>query len=431
MVRARQTVRQEPPVVDVAPFRALRYDPVVAGPSAATSAPAYEPGVRFAYAQHRTANPYTVLELIAPRSEGGYQAAGEAFQRWLRTGVLVEEAAPAMYVYEEHELRQGVPAVQRGVLAAVGLTPPGTGDVRPHEGVDPGRVQSRVRRMEAVPADLSPVFALCIDPPEAFHELLSRPPSAPPLLALSDEAGVDHRVWALPDSADHAALTEALTDVPVLVADGHHRYEAALAYRDLARHRSGTEGPWERTLMYLVDAAVHGPRVRAIHRLVTAMPPDAAERLRADFTLEPGPDDPAGLLRALESQPGCVFGLRLPGRSMLVRARDDTRLQQRLPDHSRAWRSLDTAVLHHAVLPLLGQDTVASVSYRADTAQAFADADEDPSSALFLLRPVDVRTVLELATAGEPMPAKTTSFVPKPRAGLVLRRFDETGKMSR
>jgi uncharacterized protein (DUF1015 family) len=427
MVPAGQPVRQEQHVVDVAPFRALRYDPAVAGPSAATSAPSYEDVERFAYAQHRTANPYTVLELIAPRTldSGGFQAAGEAFQRWLRTGVLTEEPEPAMYLYEEHELRRAVPAVQRGVLAAVRLAPPGTGNVLPHEGVDPRRVQDRVRRIEAVPADLSPVFALCIDPPAAFHDLLSRQPAAPPLLGLSDDAGVDHRVWAIPDPAERAALAEALADVSVLIADGHHRYEAALAYRDLARRRhDNTDGPWERTLMYLVDAAVHGPRVQAIHRLVTAMPEDAAERLGADFAMEPASDDPAQLLRALHDQPGCAFGLRLPGRSLLLRARPDAaQLQQRLPDHSPAGRSLDTAVLHHAVLPMLGEAAAASIAYRTDTEQAFADVDATPATGLFLLRPVAIQTVIDLANAGEPMPPKTTSFVPKPRAGLVLRRL--------
>ena len=97
-------------MVDAAPFRALRYEPAVAGDPATTSAPAYDELERFTYARHLQASPYTVLELLAPRAES-FAAAGAAYDRWRRTGVLVTDDRPGYYLYEEHELRHGVPAV--------------------------------------------------------------------------------------------------------------------------------------------------------------------------------------------------------------------------------------------------------------------------------------------------------------------------------
>ncbi|MDP8978169.1 MAG: DUF1015 domain-containing protein, partial [Actinomycetota bacterium] len=261
-------------MVDAAPFHGLRYDPRVAGGAGSTSAPAYEELERFAYARHRTASPYTVVELIAPRGGGSYRVAAQTWKRWRRTGVLVEEAAPAFYVYEEHELRSGVPAMQRGVLAAVRLEPlDGSGAVHAHEDTDAGRAAKRLARLEAVPVDLSPVFAIYDDARPALGRVLDDAHRTAPVVGLTDEAGVDHRVWAVRDPATIDRLRAALAPLQVVIADGHHRYASALEFRRRAATPAGGDSPHDRILMYLVDARVHGPRVDPIHRLARGLPP--------------------------------------------------------------------------------------------------------------------------------------------------------------
>lgn len=410
-------------MVDAAPFRGLRYDPAVAGAVASTSAPAYDELDPLTYARHRTASPYTVLELLAPPDPAGsYRAAAAALARWRRTGVLVRDEAPAMYRYEEHELRHGVPWVQRGVLAAVALDH----HVLTHEAVDPDRVADRRARLEAVRADLSPVFALALDAPDDLHTRLAVPPVAPPLVALTDEAGVDHRVWALDDASELEALRRSLAGVRVLVADGHHRYAAARAAR-----RDHEEPAWQRTLMYVVDAADGGPEVCGVHRLVRGVAPAVLRQVLDDFDVQEAPATPQALRRQLETATGRVFGLLLGPRlartvgltAALLRPRDEQTLAARLPTgHSARWRDLDAAVLDHAVLPGVG---AASMDHRADLSGAVAEVLDVPDAALFLLRPADAATAEALATAGEHMPPKTTYFRPKPRAGLVLRPLDD------
>jgi uncharacterized protein (DUF1015 family) len=414
-------------VVDVAPFPALRYDPAVAGPPFATSAPAYDEFGRFAYAGHRAANPYTILELLASRQPGDYDAAAATLRRWRRTGVLVMDADPALYLYEEHELRGGVPAVQRGLLGAVRLGPLGM-DVLAHERVEGTRIAERTRRLEAVPLDVSPVFALYRDAPAELAALLDRPPRRPPVAALTDEEGVDHRVWRLDDPEEITKAQALLAEVPVMIADGHHRYASALAYRErrmAAPH--DVDAPWERTLMYLVDAERHGPELRAIHRVVGKLPDDALARLSEAF--EVSQTAPERLSARLGAVRGPAVGLRLPDRgrarerapaALIVRPRGTG---HGLPaGGSKRWRQLDAAFLHDAVVPALGIDQ--PLRYTPDAKAAVTELDAVGQGALFLLRPVAPDVVFDLARTGEPLPPKTTYFRPKPRAGLIMRMLD-------
>lgn len=420
-------------MVDAAHFRGLRYAPEIAGDPASTSAPAYDALEPFTYTHHRTASPYTVLELLTASRRGGadasaYTAAGAAYRRWRRTGVLRPDPAPAFYRYEQHELRGGVPVVQRGVLAAVAVDPPGQ-TVLAHEEVEPARVADRCARLEAVPVDLAPVFSLAFDLPAEVTDLLTSPPPSPPVVALTDEAGVDHRVWALRERDAVETVRKGLAGVRVVIADGHHRYAAALRARE---HHHGEA--WQRTLMHVVDAVGSAPQVLALHRLVSALPQGAGRRLTAEFEIEPTPHELDGLMRRLAAAPGRAFGVVLGTeaapeagpRWMVLHARDDAALSARLPaERSARWRRLDAAVLDYAVLPGLGVTDTGGVDHRADLAAACAEAASSRQAALFVLRTVEPATIHALAAEGEPMPPRTTHVRPKPRAGLVMRALED------
>jgi uncharacterized protein (DUF1015 family) len=394
-------------VVDAAPFRALRYDPAVAGEPASTSAPAYDDVERFTYARHRTASPYTVLELLAQGEAADYRPAGAAFARWRRTGVMIEDDEPAFYLYDIHELRHGVPTLMRGVLAAVALDGDG---LLAHERVDPRRVRARARRVAAVPVDLAPVFAVHTPGPASLRQVLDAPPRTRPLVALTDEMGADHRIWRLTETHDIEGVREGLAQVRAVIADGHHRYAAA----EFAR----TADPaTERILTYLVDSGRYGPELRAVHRVLRGAGARLPQALSADFEIRPLPW-PA-VLDALGEPAGVRYGLRQGGgRSTLLQARDPDELRSRLPGHhSAAWRSLDTAIWEHVVHPALGGE----VEFRSDLHAACAQVDAEQAAALFVLRPTGIEAVYACATAGEMMPVKSTWFRPKPRAGLVMR----------
>jgi uncharacterized protein (DUF1015 family) len=412
-------------VVDAAPFAAVRYDPRVAGDAATTSAPSYDDVEPTTYARHRTASPYTVLELLAGGADAeGYAAAGAALARWRRTGVLVRDASPALYLYEEHELRHGVPAVQRGVLAAVALEPLSPrSSILPHEDVDPVRVADRLERLSAVPVDVAPVFALHRSGAGTLAELLDQPARDRPVVAFSDADGTDHRIWAIREEPRVAAIRAALAEVRAVIADGHHRYATALAFADRQRAAglddAGGRAPWSRTLAYLVDVDAHGPRVQPVHRLLTGLAREALAELEG-WQADAAPAAAEDLERAVEAAPDGAIGLVRHGAPpQILRPVDVTALRDRLPaGRSAAWRALPTALCDEVLVPDLAPT---SIAHRSDAASAAAEVAATPGSALLVLPPVPPSTVLDLAEAGEPMPPKSTSFRPKPRTGLILR----------
>lgn len=391
-------------VVDAAPFRGLRYDPAVTGDVRTTSAPALDEVDRFDYARHRTAGPYTVLELLA-----GTEVAASTFARWRRTGVLALDDRPAFYAYEQRSAHH----VQRGLLAAVRVEHGHPEAILPHEDVDAARVAARLERLLAVGVDIAPVFAVTTGLPQPARRLLDDLLAGPPLAELTDEAGTVHRLAVCGDSVEVAALRDALAGVAVLIADGHHRYAAAVA--------AGLLGADDRTLMLIVDAAGSAPLILPVHRLLPAPAPDWRDRLAPAFDLLPAPADIDALVAALAGAPDGTVALRVPGAGFLVAPADLPGLRAALPPgRSVRWRGLDTALVDAALLPRLGDP--ARVRYRADL-DAAAEVDRD-GGALVLVRPVPLATVQELAARGELLPPKTTSFRPKPRTGMVLRPRD-------
>ena len=406
-------------MVDAAPFRGLRYAPSVAGSPLSTSAPATDDIDRFDYARHRTASPYTVLELVAPRSASdGYAAGAAALARWRRTGVVALDPRPAFYVYEQHVPADasGPAHVQRGVLAAVAVETGAPEQVLPHEDTDPLRVAGRLARLLAVPVDIAPVHTIAGELGAELAALFGAVLARPPLVTLVDEIGARHTICATDGREEVTAVRELLAGQRVLLADGHHRYAAAIALR----RRRPDDWAAARILMLVADSRRDGPRVLGMHRLLARLSADWPAVLAPQFDAVPSVANAAGLLSALGMEPPGTVALRVAGDGVLLRPRDAAALRAGLGRGSARWRALDTVLVDHVLLPLLGVEP-AAVTARADAEGAAAEVDAGAAGALVLLRPTPLEAIRALAIAGERMPAKSTSFRPKPRTGLILR----------
>jgi uncharacterized protein (DUF1015 family) len=285
---------------------------------------------------------------------------------------------------------------------------PGEGDVLPHEETQHRIRDDRLQLLRACRADISPVWGLSMA--DGIADLCAAAPLTP-VARCTDEEGVHHRMWRLTQPAVIEGLTETVGSAPVVIADGHHRYATALAYRDERRAgRGGARGDEDLLLALVCELADGQASVRPIHRVLTGLPEgtDVAAALEPFFDVAAA-DGPVSTLPQRMEEVGGLALIVGPDRAWLLVPRD------RPADDLRP----DTALLDEALAGLPGHSLAFEHSLDAVTAEVASGK----ASAAVLLRPVDVRQIARAARAGKRMPTKTTFFHPKPRTGMVFRRL--------
>ena len=439
----------------LAPFRGVRYASDRVSGIANVTSPPYDvigPGT---VERLLESEPHNVVRLIlpgagSPQSPHGpetSQLAARDLYGWLASGVLVRDPEPALYAYE-----QSVPAnggntpgsgwevVQRGLIGALRLVPAGSPSVLPHEDVMPGPVEGRRELMETTQANLEPIFLL-YDSGEDGGQATGGPGSQAsrlvdeaattrePILSAVTDDGIRHRVWALTDPAEHAAISADLAGRSALIADGHHRYAAYLKMQDRERGDGQCCGPWDFGLAFLVDSAAYPPRIGAIHRVVPGLDPArAAEMAKGALCVRPVKNelDDAVQLLAAAGRDGPAFLLTDGADQYLLTDPQPDRLAEVMPpDHSARWRSLAASVLRELLIQgtwKLRDAEPEVVVVPGDAAAAVQAARETHGTAV-ICNPVSAVDVRAVAENGERMPRKSTSFGPKPRTGLVMRTF--------
>jgi uncharacterized protein (DUF1015 family) len=415
-----------PPVPELLPFPALRYDEPVVGDLGAVLCPPYDiiaadERASLANRQHNAVH----LELPAPAPDKDrYAQAAWLIDDWRSRGVLVVDERPMVYIYEQAYHLPGAspdepPRLARGMFCRLRLEEPGDGVLR-HERTMSAPKEDRFRLLSATAVNLSPVLLLFTSPQAgaASSQLLDRLADRPPTMS-ADFRGVAQRVWAVDptESADAQRLIDLASTGRLAIADGHHRYETAL------RHRDEVGGPGsDYVLALLYDAESGGLGVLPTHRLLGGQPESEAllAGLHELFELEPQPS-PEAVQAAIEGD-GLGVWTRHGGASMKVRPE---RIERLLPAESEALRRLDVTVLAAALEQTLGLSTAelaeqGRLSYTKDAGEAVARVTDGTADACFLLNATPVRAVLEVASAGELMPPKSTYFVPKAATGLVF-----------
>ncbi|MDJ0386309.1 DUF1015 domain-containing protein [Streptomyces sp. G-G2] len=409
------------------PFHGLRYVPERVGSLAAVTSPPYDVVVRPDGLHHlESADPHNIVRLILPQadtSDARNEQAARTLHDWLAAGILSADPEPALYVYEQ---RKG-DMLQRGVIGALALSTADAGIVLPHEDVMPHVVTDRAGLMRATSANLEPLLLTYRSddgdtPVPGAAEVVEATASLPPLLCTTTEDGFRHRLWAITDPVDLAAVTADLGHRQALIADGHHRWATYLRLQE--EHPSPT--PWDFGLVLLVDTVRYPLQVRAIHRMLRRLPvTEALAALEGVFRIRQVDGPLSAALAALgeASALGNAFLLTGDGRFHLV-SDPDPALIDRTVRHDRpeAWRRLDATVLHATLLDTLWHvpDSPEHIVYIHDT-EATVDMAERSGGTAVLLHPVREEVVRELARQGVTMPRKSTSFGPKPATGLVLR----------
>lgn len=390
------------------PFAALRYDLDRVDLGAVVSPP-YDVIDDAQRATLAGRDPHNAVHLDVPEAGGGrdrYEVARDLLAAWKESRVLVRDPVPAFTVYRmAYADDAGVARHTTGVIGALELSPPGR-DILPHEHTTPKARSDRLDLLRATRANLSAIWGLSLA--KGLTDLL--PVDGPPTAEIDDD-GVVHSVWVVDDPEACAALAAAASEAPVVVADGHHRYETSLAY--LAERRAAGDNPEgaAATLAYLVELVEDELTVRAIHRLLDGLPAgfDVVAALAPWF--EPIGPPPAGVPVVAAMDEARALAAVTPAGEVLLRPRPEALADARDLDSAR----LDVAL---AALPphqLRFQHGVGNV--RAAVAAGAAQAG-------VLLRPATVAQIEATAHGGERMPPKTTFFHPKLKTGLVFRTLD-------
>ncbi len=415
-------------MAEIRPFRALRYTER-AGPLAELVAPPYDVIGERARATLASRSEANAIHLIRPEGEAPYRAAAERLRRWRERGWLARDAEPVMFLHAQR-FRTGSELHERwGLLATLRLEPFEAGVVIPHERTLRGPREDRLRLLRECRTNLSPIFGLV----DASLSLAELAPRSEPLAEFEDETGVGHRIWRLRDAEVHRALATRLENEPIFIADGHHRYEISLAFRDECRAREGTDGsaprPYDFVLCHLVSCRDPGLVVLPTHRLLAE--PPALEALLARWSatsrvaeVEGGPtalwqrlcgeartgERPRLGIIASGSPPPCWHLEPGPGARAELESLDP------------ALGSLEVTLLHRVILPEVPNERFL---YSHDEAEAIAFVGRTPGAIAFLLPPPRVDDVLAISRARLTMPQKSTYFHPKVPTGIAFHCLDE------
>ncbi|HYC07935.1 MAG TPA: DUF1015 domain-containing protein [Candidatus Binatia bacterium] len=473
----------------IKPFRALRYEPDAVGDVALVTSPPYDV---IGEEEHRSLlarHPKNVVRLDLPADELGddpderYRRAARTFAAWRSDGTFHKDPRPSLYVYEQTYTVPGsdVRRTQRGFFARLRLEAPGSGGVLPHEATLSAPREDRYKLLRATGANMSPIVGLHGDPSGEVAAILASVAggsSGPPVADIVDGDETRHRMWVVPDvpasgaapetghagstagdqtSADaHAAesatvalaapprslvgeLVALASAGPVTIADGHHRYETALRYRDERRmSRACEEDPaFDYVLALLLATSGEELTVLPTHRIVHGLGQDGVAALLAGLdelfdrhrverreTLEAEFGSEA---EALDSRSGGRgrFGLWTRDGGAVLTARRPA-FEASLPAGSDALRRLDVTLLQVALGRLAGIDEAATaagrITYTKSIGEALdaVDLARGGSDVAFLLEGTPVRDIVAVAEAGDLMPQKSTYFYPKPLSGLVI-----------
>lgn len=354
--------------------------------------------------------------------------AAARYRDWRQQGFLRRDEAAALYVHDHHYRDGGRPRQRRGLLARVRLADWSERVILPHERTMPGPRQERLERLRAVRANLSPLYLLYHDPAGDVRRLLGEAMTAAGPIATGVDVKADrHQLTALADIRPLQTLTELFAGQTLFVADGHHRYEAALAYRDEQR-RGGADSaaPSEFVLAMLADIEDPGVTVRPTHRLVQLTAGfDRArfrQRLSDFFVVDPdGSGDRSGLDRQV-----CEIHVAGDIHPWRIVTRPDRAHEAALPpDRSQAWRALPVAIADSVILDSILGVRADQVTYTHEANTARLAVASGGASLALVFAPPSLLALERVAAAGDQLPPKSSYFDPKPPAGLVINDLAE------
>lgn len=440
-------------MAEVRAFRALRYNAEKVGELDQVVTQPYDkinPGMQVRYYD---LSPYNLVRIIRGRQNPSDTPDGNVYTRaarhlrdWVEEGALVPDSAPAIYPYfQEYAVpgERGVVRERRGFIALGRIEDYSARVVHRHEETLSGPKADRLELLKATRAHFGQIFMLYSDPEGEIERGMETAVREQAAQQVTDEYGSRHSLWRMSDSGAIERLTAAMRAKPLVIADGHHRYETALAYRDECRAQGRTDAGADFVMMTFVRKESEGLTILPTHRVVHHLPSFDWSGFLASagrfFDCEPF--DVQGV--ATGWGPGAIERLRQSGREapsfvvyagagrlVLLRLRKNADLAAALPGLPDGLRQLDVVILHRLLIEqVLGIDRQAvreekNLHYVREWADALQQVDGGQAQMCFLMNPTPINQVWDNALAGQPLPQKSTDFYPKLLSGLAAYWLD-------
>jgi len=424
-------------LAEICPFPGIRYNQKMVGNLASVICPPYDvisPEEQRAYYEK---SDYNVIRLEHglklpedTETNNKHSRANATFNQWIKEGILQDDPVPSFYVHEHSFTYQNARRRRLGLTVCIRLEPWENKGVFPHENTVPGIKSDRLELMRACNANFSPLLGLYEDPGQRVTKLLISQTKRRALLDFT-QAGDRHKVWMSSEPEFVQRVSHFLAPKPIYIADGHHRYETALAYRDERQQSSSSavgDQAFNFVMMTLVAFSDPGLMVLPLHRLMRGIPFGTLTGLRKQletfFEIESVPLGETGLpdVRGATSR---VLGLE-SGRVVGLRLRQSVSLKEIMPrDHSEIYKKLDVSILQHLIIEkLIAPGESGNLAYTPDSEQARKQVESGEYQLAFLLNPIPRTTIKAIADAHDRMPGKSTYFYPKLPTGLVINRLE-------
>jgi uncharacterized protein (DUF1015 family) len=441
-------------MADIFPFQAYRYNSERVSLADVLTQPydKISPAMQQRYARN---SPYNLIPVEKGQpspsdsaADNVYTRAERALQQWIREGILMRDPSPGIYAYSQEYTVPGSTErrTRTGFIALGRVEDYSHGVVFRHEHTLTGPKADRLELLRHTRTHTGQIFMLYTDPQRRVDTLLANAPSATPV-EVRDEYGVVHRLRPIFDADVIAAVKRAMADQKLVIADGHHRYETAIAFRDECRAkdpRRDPDAPHEKVMMTFINTRSEGLLILPTHRVIAGManfdPAAFRRNMAAAFdqeawSFESGSARASALEKfsgelAARGKAGPAIGMYTGKDFVLFWLKPGANLAVLLPDVPPALRELDVVLLHRLLLDKgLGITPAAiaagqHVTYERDIAAALAAVDEGRAQAGFLLNPIGVETTAAIALSGQVLPQKSTDFYPKLLSGITLYRME-------
>lgn len=423
----------------IRPFRAVIYNQEKIKDLSRVVCPPYDIISPHQQQSYHDISPYNLIHILLGKDipgEDKYLRAANYFRGWLKDKILIQEEKPAVYFYSQQYNLKGEKKTRVGFIALLHLEDKNP-SVFGHEQTRPEPKEDRLRLLKAVRANLSPIFVLFSDKKRIIQRIHQQHiQNQKPFIDITDDEKTIHKLWKLDYQSVLDRLCFDMHNENIFIADGHHRYEVASAYRDEIRQIIGRftgEEDSNYILAYFTNVESRGLTILPIHRLVRSplKMSDTAGlmvALREYFDVEEVRDKIRFFfLMEKAGHREHVLGMYKDRRYLLLRLKNIKILDKTIADKPKEYRSLDVSILNQIVLKnIFGLDLEdrQGITFTPDADELIESVDRDVSSIAFFLNPVKIQQIMSLALNRDKMPEKSTYFYPKVLSGLVINKFD-------